>query len=424
MSQKQRREQKGHIFRRGKSWFVRFCDDLMQSDGTVKRKLVCKKLEVCYSDEFRTVKSVRPFAAKFLVPINQGLVTLQSTMRIGDFIEKEHLLKIEEHRRASTLKGYRDVWRLHLKGRIGTKTLREFRTVDGERLLADIARQDLDLRTKKPLSKNSLARIKSFLSGVFKQAKRLGILDGVNPMMDVSTPEGTQRRDTFAYSLADVKAIRDAIPEPARTVVLVAALSGLRKGEIAGLRWEDYTGRELSVRRSVWNGTVNEPKTKASGAAVPVMRQLADALDAHKLRVGILAQPGLPIFQGGTGQPMNLDNLARRVIQPAIEKCGLCKLPKDEHKTDGHLFEQNKALPKWHGWHAFRRGLATNLHALGTADKEIQAILRHSNISVTQSCYIKALTESQVSAMKLVGEEFENGGTCTNLATDSKETVN
>jgi integrase len=55
-------------------------------------------------------------------------------------------------------------------------------------------------------------------------------------------------RDTFACSLAEVKQIRNAIPEPARTIVLVAALSGLRKGEIAGLRWEDYTGKELKVR--------------------------------------------------------------------------------------------------------------------------------------------------------------------------------
>jgi len=194
-------------------------------------------------------------------------------------------------------------------------------------------------------------------------------------------------------------------------VVLFAALSGLRKGEIAGLRWEDYTGKELTVRRSIWNGIPNEPKTTASGAAVPVMRQLADALEGHRERMGKLAQPNLPIFQGGTGQPLNLDNLARRVIQPAIEKCGICKVSGAEHKTDGHLFEQDKNLPVWRGWHAFRRGLATNLHALGVADKEIQTILRHSNISTTQKIYIKSLTESQVSAMDLVGEEFENSET-------------
>jgi integrase len=406
MSREQRREQKGHLYRRGNLWLVRYYDDILQPDGTVKRTQVSKKLEVSYCDEYRTKKSVRPFMEKILAPLNQGLLTVQSTMRIADFIDKEHFPKIEQKRRASTLKGYKDVWRLHLKGRIGNMTLREFRTVDGERILADIARLDLDPRSKQPLSKNSLARIKSFLSGVFKHAKRLGILDGVNPIMDVSTPEGTRGRDTHAYSLAEVKQIRDAIPEPARTVVLVAALSGLRKGEIAGLQWEDYTGKELIVRRSVWNGTINEPKTKASGAAVPVMRQLADALDAHRERMDKLAA-GF-IFQGGTKQPLNLDNLAKRVIQPAIEKCGICKKSKDEHRPEGHLFEQDKNLPVWHGWHAFRRGLATNLHALGVPDREIQAILRHSNIAATQSCYIKALTESQVSAMDLVGEEFEN----------------
>ena len=73
------------------------------------------------------------------------------------------------------------------------------------------------------------------------------------------------------------------------------------------------------------------------------------------------------------------------MIQLAIERCGICKLPKDEHKPEGYLFQQDKNLPAWRGWHAFRHGLATNLHALGTPDKEIQVILHHSNISVTES---------------------------------------
>jgi integrase len=136
------------------------------------------------------------------------------------------------------------------------------------------------------------------------------------------------------------------------------------------------------------------------------MRQLAEALDLHRARLGKLAE-GF-IFQGGTGKPLRLDNLAKRVIRPAIEKCGICRVTKKEHKPEGHLFEKDKNLPAWRGWHAFRRGLATNLHALRVPDKEIQAILRHSNIAITQACYIKVLTDAQVSAMDLVGEEFEN----------------
>jgi hypothetical protein len=81
--------------------------------------------------------------------------------------------------------------------------------------------------------------------------------------------------------------------------------------------------------------------------------------------------------------------------------------PFAEHKPEGHIFERDSSLPLWHGWHAFRRGLATNLHTLGVDDKTVQAILRHSNIGITQNIYIKSVIESQVLAMDSLSEEFE-----------------
>ena len=53
----------------------------------------------------------------------------------------------------------------------------------------------------------------------------------------------------------------------------------------------------------------------------------------------------------------------------------------------------------WRGWHGFRRGLATNLHRLGVPEKTIQAILRHANVSTTQTCYIKTAPEDARAAM-------------------------
>jgi len=114
----------------------------------------------------------------------------------------------------------------------------------------------------------------------------------------------------------------------------------------------------------------------------------------------------LPIFQAGNGQPLNLDNIARRVIAPALSRCQVCRQPEAEHKAEGHLFERDEALPEWHGWHAFRRGLATNLHKLGVADKDIQAILRHSNLGLTMNVYVKSVNESQVNAMDSLSETF------------------
>ena len=171
----------------------------------------------------------------------------------------------------------------------------------------------------------------------------------------------------------------------------------------------------------MWNSTVSEPKTKRSRSPIPVVRPLAEALEAHRLRAGILAQYNLPIFQAGNGKPLNLDNIARRVIMPALSTCAICGEQESEHvPADGHAFQRDKALPVWHGWHAFRRGLATNLHTLGIADKDIQAILRHSNIGLTMNVYVKSVNESQVNALDALNEKL---ATCSNLAANQARAI-
>ena len=74
---------------------------------------------------------------------------------------------------------------------------------------------------------------------------------------------------------------------------------------------------------------------------------------------------------------MNLDLLATEVI-PALEA---------------------EKIP-WYGSHAFRRGLATNLHRLGVSDKVIQQILRHANVTTTIKIYVKMVTRDAEDAMK------------------------
>jgi integrase len=86
------------------------------------------------------------------------------------------------------------------------------------------------------------------------------------------------------------------------------------------------------------------------------------------------------------------------------------------------MFQLDKIL-QWHGWHAFRRGLATNLHTLRVDDKTIQAILRHSNISLTMNVYVKSVAESGINAMDLLGAELKKP-TCNDLATNRSSLPN
>ena len=84
MSREQRREQKGYLYRRGKAWFVRYCDDVLQSDGTIKRKQVSKKLDVPYSDLMTHAGYVVPNADAQRVREGAVLEYALSSERLSD----------------------------------------------------------------------------------------------------------------------------------------------------------------------------------------------------------------------------------------------------------------------------------------------------------------------------------------------------
>jgi hypothetical protein len=68
------------------------------------------------------------------------------------------------------------------------------------------------------------------------------------------------------------------------------------------------------VLRSIWNGRINAPKTRAGRAAVPVIKQLAERLDMHRLRLGNPASG--PIFPNIAGKPKALSSIVNRIVLP------------------------------------------------------------------------------------------------------------
>ena len=105
------------------------------------------------------------------------------------------------------------------------------------------------------------------------------------------------------------------LPEPGRTIVIVAAFTGLRKQEIKGLRWEDFQGDELHVQRSVFGQHVQETKTLASKAPVPVLPIVRKALEEHKKRTPDVGF----IFAGAQRhRPLRVENLMRREMRPVL----------------------------------------------------------------------------------------------------------
>lgn len=391
-----KREQKGHIVHKHGGWFLRYLDDVVDRDGiTVKRKLMWRRLDV--PDDCKTKATVKPYASEFLAPINAAKKQdVRSTMPVKNFVTSVYFPEHVATLRPASQRQYKTAWRLYIEPRMGNVTLRDFETMDGERILKKIAKE-----TK--AARSSLFHCKAFLSGCFAEALRLGVLKNVpNPMKYTTVPKRPATEPTHAYTMPEIRAMLAVLPEPAKTVVLTASYTGLRKSELWALEWRDFDGRTLKVQRSIWNGIASGPKTEASKAAVPITAELQDALEDHRQRMGKLAAG--PIFQGDTGKPLNLDNLVRRVVSPALNRCKTCRKPLDAHPTEGHLPERDESLPCWFGWHAFRRGLATNLYSQGVADKVIQGILRHESVETTMDIYVKTVPKSAIEALDALNQ--------------------
>jgi integrase len=85
----------------------------------------------------------------------------------------------------------------------------------------------------------------------------------------------------------------------------------------------------------------------------------------------------------------------------ALDRCAGCRKGRaDIAAGASHDFRQDNSLPVWHGWHAFRRGLATNLHELGVDDLTIQRICRHDDVATTQRHYVKTRDAGRKAAMQ------------------------
>lgn len=394
------KRQKGYIFRRGNWWMVRYRETVMEN-GQLVRRQAAKQIERVLDEHTRLRRppeEIKVKAKAMLDPINNKTAKPEATQTIQEFVTAVYFPSLEKMARVSTVKFCKSRWGSQLKARCGDYQLRDFRTVDGQTILNQIASEN------PKLMRRTLIHFRNVLSGIFSEAIRLGYLDGQvtlhgttktvigNPMRGVRIPNAPEGEDTYAYSLEEVSRILAYLPQPAHTICAVAAFTGLRRSELSGLVWENYDGDQISVTRSVWEGHVNEPKTRKSKAPVPVIAPLRKILDAYSAKCGNPAS-GI-MFASEKGTPLRMNNVVNRMILPSLKN------------------------GEWHGWHAFRRGLATNLHRLGVDDKSIQAILRHSNITTTQNVYIKTVSSDSVVAMKLLESLL-----CTNCAPEPSPTT-
>jgi integrase len=361
------RLQKGQLSKRFKAWHVRYYGWSVGPDGARVWREKSKVLG--RTNEYPKRSDIEPVFREFMDEIN--FIQHDQTANMATFVEKVYLpsdavMSLAE----STRSEYQGLWNRYLKNAVGGETLASFRPVAAAHLLQSLVKEH-------DLSKHTSAHVKAFLSGVFTFARNQGYFDGANPITGVKLPRTKSRPETYAYDLQEERAIMDLLELMPRAAIAVASWAGFSRGEIQGLRWEDRRPDVLHVRRSVWQGIAKGPKNTFRQDQVPVISSLREVLDEYWQSIG-RPEEGWMFAASRGSKSMDLNNLYRRHIMEPLRAAGLT----------------------WYGWHAFRRGLASNLSELGIPDHVIQQILRHADVQTTARFYRKTRRPAVTQAMK------------------------
>jgi integrase len=220
------------------------------------------------------------------------------------------------------------------------------------------------------------AKIRNIMHALFNHAMRYEWLER-NPITLVRQSAKRQRVPDV-LDVGEIKALLAELPEPFRTMVFLAASTGLRVSELIGLQWGDidFDALEIQLSRAVVDGFVGDMKTEASRKPIPLDSALAEVLLDWRGRSAYNRQQdwvfASPRLKGA--QPYSPDTIRAKAIKPAAQRAGITKRI---------------------GWHTFRHSFATLLKSNGEDVKVVQESLRHANSRITLDIYTQAVTPAK-----------------------------
>ncbi len=226
-----------------------------------------------------------------------------------------------------------------------------------------------------PLSKGSKAKIRNIMSALYSHGMRWEWVT-TNPIRHVRQSAKRSRVPTI-LSPEQIKLLLEKLVDLPKTAVLLGASTGLRVGEILGLKWEDvdFETLELRVTRDVVKQRIERCKTEASRKPVPIGAAVAEILWAWRTRCAynqsqdwVFASPA----KKGK-QPYWPSSIYRVYLKPVLE----------------NDLKINEPV----GWHTLRHSLGTLMTANGEDVKTVQETLRHANFKVTMDVYTQGVME-------------------------------
>ena len=353
-SKKAKKRTRGHIRKRGDKYYIVY--------SVAGRK----KEEVGGT----TVEQAKRLLTQRLFEADRGFVRSAKPMTFREFIEvwrTDHVATQEL--KPATIRGYDSVIERHLLPAFGDHRMDRI-TAEHVRRFFKAKQEATSEKTSRSLSKKTLINTLRLLNSIFNFAMVIELLVK-NPCKAIKLPRAPKREMDFLRP-EEVRAFLGAFTdEEMRCLFTTAVMTGMRRGEILGLQWDDidFKGNVIRVRRSISNGEIQLPKTEKSRRAVQVGPALLTTLRAHKLRTGVRSSF---VFTTKNGTLLDPDNLVKRVFEPTLLAAGI----------ERHI-----------RFHDLRHTFASILINEGANLKFVSEQLGHASIMITLDRYSHLIAE-------------------------------
>jgi integrase len=255
------------------------------------------------------------------------------------------------------------------------------------------------------LARGTRAKIRNAMSAVYNHAIRWQFTDK-NPISGPVKGSGV-RVSAKRMSTPDILTVNEmqkmisAVRLRERVLLFLDMVTGLRRGELAGLKWEDvdFLNLQINVTRSVVDQHVGRCKTEISQKPVPIDEYIAQDLmewyrhtPYHEPSDWVFATDSNRAGSKRGKQPVWLCKIMGYYIQPIARRLGITKRI---------------------GWHTFRRTYSSILKDNGEDVKVVQELLRHASTKITLDVYAQALTPAKRAAQRKVVEMIRGESQCT-----------